>query len=139
MPLLCTTSPRPTPAPTSHLRPWGHLSTWTSPGSCYTASLKSGSCIVSPPEPPSSPEVLSLCLPHVDRLTTLTRPVQPLIHAPLNALFFLHPKRITTNSARKRDNTICGAIYQSGVSFVNGIRGNLTPPTKNGILLRRHL
>ena len=73
---------RPTPPPTAHHRPRGHLSTWTLTGSCYTESLIDGS-LVSPMESPLSTTFLSPCIPHVDRLSTLTSTGQPLTQAPI--------------------------------------------------------
>ena len=54
--------------------------------------------------------VVSLCLPHLSGLAPLARPVQPLIHAPLNSFFFLHPGGIPTNRSHQWDHTICRTI-----------------------------
>ena len=93
---LHITPHRPNLSPTSHRHPKGHPSNWMSPGSHYPASLLDGS-LVSPPESPLSTIFVSHCLPHVAWLDPLDRPGQPLIHAPLIALLFLHLKGLTYN------------------------------------------
>ena len=132
-----TTPTYPTPPPTAHLCPWGHWSTWTFPSSHYMAPILADS-LVSPLVSPFSAMVVSPCLPHLACLATLDCPSQPLIHAPPNTPLLLHPGVNTADSAHQWYHTICDTIYQAMVSFVNGMRDHLTPPTKSGILLHHH-
>ena len=106
-------------APTAHFSPRDHMSIWTLPGSCYLASILDGPCLMYPPAPPSSPRVIYPYLLHAARLAPMDCPNQPLIHAPINAPLFLHPRRSTTNSARQWDHTICDVLGHCVLNSAN--------------------
>ena len=94
MPLLRTTPPRSTTFPTDHYRPRVNLPTWMSPGYRYIESLLYGS-LVTPLESPSYTTIISLCLPHVSRLTTLPPPLSTPDTRPPGCLYLNPTQRIS--------------------------------------------
>ena len=120
LPPLRTTPPHYTPPPTSYRRSRSYPSTLTLPGSLYPASLLDGS-LVSPPAYPYSITVFFPCLHHVARLSPLSLPSKTLIHAPMISPIFLHLRGNPSKKHSPMVQTICGTIYQSRFSFVNGM------------------